>query len=195
MRIPWIQKWRAWPETRRTVLITAILLGVLMPWTDGASGFWRSAFVMPTAHLAGGFLGVDCVPTSDGGLLMTPGAPVHVTLACSAARFFVLLLALLAGQALARFPTRVASLAAAILSAYGVAIVANVARVILAWWAGNWAERVLPPHFAAAVHMGTGIFVFLVFLVGTWVAFVTLQSSCIKERRHERREIRFVPVS
>jgi len=165
------------------VLVMAFLLLALIPWTDRVPEFWRTAFVMPTAWIASWFMSADCVSTPQGCLLITPIAPVHVTLACSAARFFVLLTSLLVGQIMVSRRPKIPGLAIAILTAYMVAIAANSARVVFAWFASQWAERVLPSHFTAAVHMGAGIMVFLVFLVATWVLFIKIIDDKRKENR------------
>lgn len=166
------QAWRAMPEWQRAALVTAPLLLALLPLSNRLPAFWRTAFVMPTAWIASWFMAADCIPTAQGCLLVTPLAPVHVTLACSAARFFVLLTSLLAGQILAARRAKASGLVLALLTAYSAAIAANATRVVCAWFAGRWTEHSLPTHFAAAVHLGAGIMVFLVFLILTWGWFM-----------------------
>ncbi|MBU4198359.1 MAG: archaeosortase/exosortase family protein [Verrucomicrobia bacterium] len=176
-----LQLWQTTPEWKRSALVTAFLLLALIPWTDCMPAFWRTAFVMPTAWIASWFMSANCVPTPQGCLLITPIAPVHVTLACCAARFFVLLASMLVGQIVVSRRPKIPGLAIALLIAYMVAIAANSARVVFAWFAGRWAERILPSHFAAAVHMGAGIMVFLVFLVVPWVLFMNIIDDKRKE--------------
>lgn len=178
-----LQSWQETSEWKRSVLVTAFLLLVLIPLTDRVPEFWRTAFVMPTAWIASWFMSADCVSSPQGYLLITPIAPVHVTLACSAGRFFALLTSLLAGQILVSRRPKISGLAIVLLVAYMVAIAANSARVVFAWFAGRWSGYVLPSSFAAAVHMGAGIIVFLVFLVVTWVLFMKIIDDERKENR------------
>lgn len=177
------QAWLATPEWKRSALVTACLLLAFIPWTEHAPSFWRSAFVIPTAWIASWFMSATCILTPQGCLLITPTSPVHVTLACSAANFFILLASLLAGQVLVLQRPRIVILALTFLTSYLVALAANSARVVFAWYAGQWTERFLPSHFAAAVHMGAGILVFLVFLIATWIVCMKMIDTKRKETK------------
>lgn len=175
--------WLATPEWKRSVLITALLLLALTASLDRMPAFRRCAFVMPTAWIAAWFLSAERVPTPEGCLLVTSAAPVHVILACSGAGFFALLASLLLGQLLAARRPTIGGLALMPAAAYAMAVAANSARVVFAWFAVRWIGRALPSYLVPAVKTGAECLVFIVFLAGTWVLFAHVFDKQRKENR------------
>jgi len=154
----------------RSTLITIglLLLGLLVMFEYPP--FWTYGFCLPAARLGALFLGAPCLRAADGYVIETGGLPVQVTLACSAARFFVLLAALCVAAVLkARESATLRHLAPVILTAYVATLLANTARIVLGWYAETLARTILPSGFWSAMHAGVGIFVFLSFLVGTHI--------------------------
>jgi exosortase/archaeosortase family protein len=148
--------------TTRKVLFAAILvLGLLVTFEFPL--FWKLGCCLPAAKLAALFLGVLCVPAADGYWIETDLLPIHVSLACSAARFFVLLSWLCVAAVLngnEKTALRRAFLAIAV--AYVSTLAANVTRIVLGWHAETWVRSTLPSGFWSATHAGVGIFVFLI---------------------------------
>ena len=83
---------------RRPMLVTGVLLALLLPFTSTCGAFWRYGFCLPASRLAAAFMHVPCLPHDGGYMLVHEALSVHVTLACSAAGFFVLATALVCGQ-------------------------------------------------------------------------------------------------
>ena len=154
---------------RRAMLVTGLMLALLLPLTAGCGGFWRYGFCLPASHLAAAFMHVPCLPHDGGYRLVHDALSVHVTLACSAAGFFVLSTALLFGLSCA--PGRRLSLRPLLWIVplcYGVTLTANMTRIVLGWYAGLWARAHLRENFWGGVHTGVGVLVFLVFLIGVY---------------------------
>ncbi|MHC4085159.1 MAG: hypothetical protein ACYSWZ_02610 [Planctomycetota bacterium] len=95
---------------------------------------------------------------------------VHVTKVCSAAGFFILVAALMVGGAIKSTRLRQLMKIGWILPlAYIITILANSARILGGWVTGKWARRLMPENFWPGVHLGTGIVVFLTFLIVTYL--------------------------
>ncbi len=157
-------------RTRNGLIVSGLLAVLLVTFEYPL--FWKIGFCLPAAKLAAIFLGASCVPAIDGYRIDTPNLPVHVTLACSAARFFVLLACLSVATVLAGTRKAVPRNVVAVLAlAYVSTVAANVTRIVLGWHAENWVRHVLPSGFWSSAHAGVGIFVFLSFLVATY-AFI-----------------------
>lgn len=152
-----------WRETRIAGLVTAFLLIAFLPLVDSLPGLWRMLLGIPSAFLAAAFLGADCVMTEAGARVV--GAIVmHVTPACSAARFFLLVLALFAGLAAAR---RVSfrNWLWLVPAAYGITLAANTSRLILCWYGIPFARCWVPARFQPGLHLFIGMLVFLPVLI------------------------------
>lgn len=153
------------PTYGRSIAFMLAVLLVGLPCTAIFSAFWRNGFCMPAAHVAAIFMHVPCYSTPDGFLLAHSSFPVHVTLACSGAKFFVLVIALIVGLiAISEHRMGGSIILAAVILAYCVTIIANSARIITAWYADRASHIFLPPGFHESVHFAAGILVFLVFL-------------------------------
>ena len=168
----------------KALLVPLLLLTISLCCTKVSPAFWQKALCAPTSMLAASWLHAPCTSTSDGYLIHLPGLAVRVTQACNATQFLSLLWALMASVGLAR-RTRprqegatsrafrvwksLSTLAGYAVLAYGVTILANTARVVVGWWAGLWARRLLPESFHPGVHLAVGIIVFTVFLVAGYV--------------------------
>lgn len=168
----------------KPLLTPLLLLTISLCCTKLFPAFWQTALCAPTSVLAASWLHAPCTSTSDGYLIHLPGLAVRVTQACNATQFLSLLWALMASVGLARgtrprpvgtlspgprLRTSLATLAGYAVLAYAVTILANTARVIVGWWAGLWARRLLPESFHPGVHLAVGIIVFTAFLVGGYV--------------------------
>jgi exosortase/archaeosortase family protein len=158
----------------------AVLLCLTLPLTAFFPSFWRTFFCAPTAGLAAAFLHAPWTASQDGYLIELPLLAVQVTLACSGAQFFCLLWSLMmavgAGPCSAWHGLTLRSLAGYAVLAYTLTMLVNTARVVVGWWAGLWARRVLPETFHAGVHLITGIIVFTCFLVAGYALAVWLAS-------------------
>jgi exosortase K len=157
-------------ERIRSIFLTALILLVFLPLTNLFEGFWRLFFCLPSAQICSLFLGADCITTDNGYMLTNSVLAVHVTKVCSAAGFFILLLALMIGVVIksARL-NQFLKIVWILPVAYIITILANSARILGGWITGKWARSVLPEKFWPAVHLGTGIVVFLTFLVVTYL--------------------------
>lgn len=136
----------------------------LLPATTHFPQFWRLGFCYPVARATAAFLGVPCAPTDEGFTLPTPEIAIHVTLACSAGRYFVLILALLVREAI-HAGLRPRFWLALPLAAYLITMAANTMRIVMAWLAARLAAHALPVDFQPAVHTAAGVFVFLSVLI------------------------------
>ena len=157
------------PGRWRAVAVTGTMLALLLPLTSTCGGFWRYGFCLPASHLAAAFMHVPCFPLDGGYMLAHQALSVHVTLACSAAGFFVLCTALVYGLSCATGRTiSLRPLLWIVPLCYGVTLVANMTRIVLGWYAGLWARAHLQESFWGGIHTGVGVLVFLSFLVGTY---------------------------
>jgi exosortase K len=169
-------KWEIWirnifhTEQKRSIFLTALILLVFLPLAKVFEGFWRLFFCLPSAQMCSLFLGADCITTENGYMLTNRILAVHVTKACSAAGFFILLSALMVGVVIksARL-SQLMKIVWILPLAYIITILANSARILGGWVTGKWARRVLPENFWPGVHLGTGIVVFLTFLILTYL--------------------------
>jgi exosortase K len=172
-------------EYRRSIFFTALFLLIGLPLANSFAGFWRLFFCLPSAQICSVFLGADCVTTPAGYMLVNEHLSVHVTKACSAASFFVLLSSLFAGTVVKSIRLREFFKIVRVLPlAYVITIAANSSRIIGGWVTGRWARSVLPESFWAGVHLGTGIAVFLTFLI---VSYMVLRRRF--ENEHQRATI------
>ena len=157
-------------QRKRGIFLTALILLVFLPLANICEGFWRLFFCLPSAQICSLFLGADCITTENGYMLANRMLAIHVTNVCSAANFFILLSALMAGLVIksARF-RELLKIVWILPLAYVVTIFANSSRIVGAWVTGRWARRILPENFWPGVHLGTGIVVFLTFLILTYL--------------------------
>ncbi|MDA0321337.1 MAG: hypothetical protein O2923_01265 [Verrucomicrobia bacterium] len=147
-------------------ILTAIAIALLLPLTNIAPEFWKSFLCYPSAQFSGLFLNAPIMATGEGYMILVPPFPIHVTLSCSAAGFFVLSTILAAVVFTDRQKgLRIGSLLAAGAYGYGVTLAANCARIILAWYAERCARLVLAEPFWGSVHLCVGLGVFVTFLV------------------------------
>lgn len=155
---------------KRGIFLTALILLIFLPLANVCEGFWRLFFCLPSAQMCSLFLGVDCITTEHGYMLTNRILTVHVTRACSAANFFILLSALIVGLVIksARF-RELLKIVWILPLAYIITILANSSRIVGGWITGRWARSVLPENFWPGVHLGTGIVVFLTFLILTYL--------------------------
>ena len=125
-----------------------------LPFASLFDEFWRYFIGLPSAQICSLFLGSGCVATTEGYMLKNEMLPVHVTKVCSAASFFILLLALIAGVVIRSCRVReFLKIVWIIPLAYGITISANAARIIGGWVTGRWARMALPENFWAGIHL------------------------------------------
>jgi len=156
---------------RRSIIMTAAFLAVMQLLSSSFPEFWLDYLGKPAASLASIYLSCPLVTTSFGFELKASPLPIHVTGECSAAGFFALIAALIFNVILAYAgKPRLLSALLALSAAFTVTVIANSARIILAWHTGRLARLLLPDSFWPAVHLGTGVLVFVVFLVLTYAA-------------------------
>jgi exosortase K len=149
------------------IAATAVILALLITAAPFLQSAQVAAFCLPAAKATSFVLGGDIAPAESGGYtVFTVRGPIQVTTACSAFRFFSITLAILSGMAIQR--KRYKLLPVALITAYGVTLVANVARIVSARYARIIADAMLPPEMLRAVHMGTGLVCFLLFLLITY---------------------------
>lgn len=157
-------------DPTHSLIAAAALLLAGLPLATLFDGFWRYFLGFPSAQLCSLFLGSDCIATPEGYLLTAAVLPVHVTKACSAASFFILLLVTMA---MAVVPSRrgkdLLKLVWVVPLAYGITLMANTARIIGGWLTGRWARSALPENLWAGVHLGTGVVVFLTVLIAVYL--------------------------
>lgn len=160
---------------RERVLKTSFMIAALAvaAWFAGAEQFapLRLLFLSkPSAVVSSVFLGFHCSAIPGAFLLANDTLPIHVTDGCSAAGFFLLLVILLGGAVVTDFTARACLKALWVIPAsYAVAICANSSRIIAAWFTGKWARAALPESLWPAVHLCTGIIVFVTFLLATYL--------------------------
>ena len=157
-------------EQGRSVLLMILILlpGLLL--ASYCDTFRRYFLCLPSAQISSLFLGSNCTATAEGYLLTNPILTVHVTKVCSAMSFFILLSTLAAGAVIRSLrPKEFLNLIWIIPLAYVITILANAARIIAGWVTGRWARAVLPENFWPGVHLGTGVVVFLTFLIITYL--------------------------
>jgi exosortase/archaeosortase family protein len=152
-----------------SMLLTAATLVALSPLTFRLDAFRQVVFCFPAAQLSAIFLGAPCVPVGEGYLIERASLPILVSLACSGTGFFVLLTALLLGL-LCRYRKLSLPLAfGTIVAAYGIALMTNVCRITLGFFASVGARCVLPECMWAGIHLSVGVLVFLSALVGVYI--------------------------
>jgi exosortase/archaeosortase family protein len=155
-------------ERNRTFAIIAVILLVFLPLTGTFKGFEKTFFCQPPAVMCSFFLGCPCVSACDGYVIEDAVLPVRVTLKCSAVNFFILLSAISAATVV-RFLSDVPRLFLVLPFAYAVTILANFTRIISGRFTGLAARMMLPENLWPAVHLGTGVAVFIIFLFAAYL--------------------------
>ena len=150
-------------EIRVAGLVTALLLLITLPLPDMMPVINRYLFCMPPAYLTAGFLGANCELTGAG-VRVAGLAAMHVTLACSPIKFFLLTFALFAGLAVAR-RVSLRTWLWLVPAAYGITLVANTSRLILCWYGDVLTRHYFPAQFHIKLHLLIGMFVFLPVLI------------------------------
>ena len=145
-----------------SLLFGLLLVPLLVP-------VWRVGFCVPSGILAATFLGTGW-ELSPEGVRVLGNPAMHVTLACSGARFFVLMTALFVGLAI-RYRVRSQFWLLILPATYFLTLAANISRLILGWYAALAARTWLPLSFHAGFHMLTGMLVFVpvMLLVYGWI--------------------------
>lgn len=170
-----------YPDQRRNIIITALVLFLGLPVTSLFDDFWLHYFCMPSAQLCSLFLGSDCITTSEGYLLTNDLLAIHVTKVCSGASFFILLCALMIGLTVQSIGLKnLIRLSWILPLAYVVTILANSSRILGGWITGRWARAFLPEPWWGGIHLGTGVVIFLTFLIAiysilTWKTYHGLE--------------------
>lgn len=160
-------------EQRHNIIVTALILLACLPFANLFDKFWRFCFCMPSARLCSLFLGGDCIPTVNGYLLTNELLSIHITKACSGASFFILLCALISGMVIKSIRmNNIVKLGWILPLAYIVTLLANSSRILGGWITGRWARAFLPEHLWGGVHLGTGVVIFLMFLIFTYTLLV-----------------------
>ena len=122
-------------------------------------------FARGAAELVGLFTGAPVSRGEIGWMVPLSGAPVAVTVACSATDYFVLVATLLAFQAARRGRSALAAAGVGLIAALPVAVVVNAVRIITVAYAQPWLISRLPPKYESILHMATGASVFLPSLI------------------------------
>jgi len=152
---------------RSMVIITAILL-ICLPFADSFKEFQRDFFCQPAAFVCSMFFNCPYTATSEGYMLELAGLPVHITLQCSAVKFFILTFALSVAAIMRSFGD-IAKLLWVLPFAYAITILANCARIITGWLTGRLARAFLPENLWPSVHLYTGVAVFMVILFAAYI--------------------------
>ena len=150
--------------------MAVMILMVGLPFANSFDSFWRHFLGLPSSLICSMFLGSDCVATAEGYMLTNEMLPVHVTEVCSGASFFILLLVLISGAVIesCRFK-ELLKIVWIVPLAYAITVFANSARIIGGWVTGKWARMALPEDLWAGIHLGTGVVIFLTFLIATYL--------------------------
>ena len=157
------------PVKWRTTLITGGIMLLFLPLISFLTSLQIYGFCLPAATISAAFLGVPCVPHPDGYMLASEVLPTCVTTACSAAHFFILMTALACGVFYDGTRSRGwRHLLATISACYGIALLANVTRIVLGWQVGVWARATISHSYWKALHLGVGVLIFVSFLVITY---------------------------
>ena len=157
-------------DQKHSLIAAVVILLVGLPFATMFDGFWRYFLGFPSAQLCSLFFGSDCIATPEGYLLTNAALPVHVTKACSAASFFILLLVMMAMAVMPSCRGKdLLKLVWVVPLAYGITLMANTARIIGGWLTGRWARSTLPENLWAGVHLGTGVVVFLTVLIAVYL--------------------------
>ena len=122
-------------------------------------------FARGAAELIGFFTGAPVSRGELGWMVPLSGAPVAITLACSATDYFALVATLLAFQAARRGHRTLAAAGVGLVAALPLAIVVNATRIITVAYAHPWLISRLPPKYESLLHMATGASVFLPSLI------------------------------
>jgi exosortase K len=156
-------------EQKHTVIVTALILILCLPFGEFFDEFWWFYFCMPSARFCSLFLGSDCIPTANGYMLTNESLAIHITKACSGASFFILLCALIISVTIKSIRMNdVVKLCWILPLAYIVTLLANSSRILAGWITGRWARAFLPEDLWGGVHLGTGVVIFLTFLICTY---------------------------
>lgn len=154
----------------RDVLLTLLIVSVVLPATFYCDTFWRYCLCLPSAGICSIFLDSTCTVTPEGYLLNNPVLAVHVTRTCSAEGFLILLFSLISCAVIRSLRFKeLLKLTWIFPLAYGITILANSARIIAGWATGNLARAFLPEYSWSGIHLGTGIVIFLTFLIITYL--------------------------
>lgn len=157
-------------DQKRSLLIAIFFLLLALPFANSFDNFWRGFIGFPSAKICSVFLSSDCMATDDGYLIANKALPVHITNACNASSFFILTLVIVSTAVIQSFkPHELIKFYWAFPLAYIITILANSARIIAGWLTGKWARMILPHNYWPSIHLATGVFVFLTFLIATYV--------------------------
>lgn len=171
-------------EQKNTTIVTIILLLLFLPLANHFENFWLHFIGFPSAKITSLFLASNCTSTDSGFILNNQKLPIYVTKACSAANFFIMILIFLSVAIIksCRFK-EISKIIWIIPSAYFITISANVSRIIGCWFTGRLARYIFPENFWPAVHLGTGIIVFLTFLIAAYFLLKwSLRYDCNRNR-------------
>ncbi len=158
-------------ERNRSIVLVTVILLICLLFADSFKGFQRAFFCQPAAFVCSLFLNCPYTATSEGYMLETGELPVHITLQCSAVKFFILTFALSAA-AIMRSLRDARGLLWVLPFAYGVTISANCARIITGRFTGMLARAFLPQNFWPSVHLYTGVVVFMIFLFTAYLFLI-----------------------
>ncbi|MEO7412668.1 MAG: archaeosortase/exosortase family protein [Opitutaceae bacterium] len=122
-------------------------------------------FARSAAELISLFTGAPISRSELGWMIPLSGAPVVVTIACSATDFFLLVATLLGFQVARRGFHPLVATGLAVAAALPVAIFVNAMRIITVAYAHPWLISRLPPKYEAILHMATGAAIFLPALI------------------------------
>ncbi len=155
-------------QITNTVLVIAgiAFLAQLMP------GVFFTLLGYPAAIVSSWWLGVAYATTAEGVLLMNADLPILVTSACSGSGFLALVCGIATPFLMAPERRRYGWLV--VPGAILLTIVANSARIITGWYSGIWARQVLSQTYWPAIHLATGIVVFLTVLVAVHIVLSVL---------------------
>ena len=148
----------------------AILAGVAV--FSGAFGLLKllpalklELFARGAAELVGLLTGAPVSRGEIGWMVPLSGAPVAITVACSATDYFVLVATLLAFQFVRRGRGTLSAAGVGLTAALPVTIAVNAVRIITVAYAHPWLISRLPPKYESILHMATGAAVFLPSLI------------------------------
>lgn len=166
---PPFARWLALPRMRRLDGIAALagggsllggwlLLRLFPAWSF--DGFARGA-----AHLVSFFTGASLYRGEAGWMVPIAGAPVSVTVACSATDYFLIVAALIGFQAVRSGISPFVAAGAGLAVAAPLTILVNAVRIITVAHAHPWFISRFPAAYESFLHMTTGAAVFLPSLV------------------------------
>jgi exosortase K len=171
-------------EQINTVIICILLLLVSLPFANTFENFWLNFIGLPSAKIASLFLASDLSAADRGFVINNEKLPIYVTKACSAANFFILIVVFLGAAVIKSCKFEDFSKIIWIIPlAYCITVFANVSRIVGCWFTGRLARNIFPENFWPAVHLGTGVIIFLTFLIGTYLILKwRLLHDCYRNR-------------